>query len=144
MLLWCVLRQKALLPRNSKLLPIFPGVEVTSPLISGPAWILRLKFTKYQQRLCPNEIFFFFFVIPLTVYIRSTELYRSQFICCIITCHGRIMPCLAELLFSIWVPVVKSSFISCYKTSVKIFWICIVHFQKFLTWLHPLLTILHD
>ena len=56
--------------------------EVTSSLIPGPAWLLRLQFTKYQQRHAPMIFFFFFFfffffVIPLTVYIRSTELYRS-------------------------------------------------------------------
>ena len=61
--------------------------EVTSSLIPGPAWSLRLQFTKYQQRYAPMKFFkfffffFFFFVIPLTVYIRSTELYRSQFLC---------------------------------------------------------------
>ena len=71
--------------------------EVTSSLIPGPAWSLRLQFTKYQQRYTPMIfflyffdlfiffiylfIFFFFFVISLTVYIRSTELYRSQFLC---------------------------------------------------------------
>ena len=59
--------------------------EVTSSLISGPAWTLRLQFTKYQQRYAPmNFFFFFFFVIPLTLYIRSTELYRSQFMCYIL------------------------------------------------------------
>ena len=35
--------------------------EVTSPLKSGPAWILRLQFTKYQQRYAPIIIIFFFF-----------------------------------------------------------------------------------
>ena len=50
-------------------------------------------FAAYCLELCSNEffflffyyfylfIYFFFFVIPLTVYIRSTELYRSQFMC---------------------------------------------------------------
>ena len=76
MLLSCVLRPKALLPRRSKLLPIFQEGEVTSPLISGPAWTLKLQFTKYYQSYAPM---IFFFVIPLTDYIRSTELYRSQF-----------------------------------------------------------------
>ena len=60
MLLWCVLHQKALLPRSIKLLPIFTGGRSTSPLISGPTWTHRLQFTKYQQRLCPNEIFLIF------------------------------------------------------------------------------------
>ena len=59
--------------------------EITSPLISGPVWTLRLQFTKYQQSYAPMKIFlFFFFVIPHTVYIRSTELYRSQFMCYIL------------------------------------------------------------
>ena len=53
--------------------------EVTSPLISTPAWTLRLKFSKYQQSYAPMKIFNFLGVIPLTVYIWSTELYRSQF-----------------------------------------------------------------
>ena len=61
----------------------FQEGHVTSPLISGPAWTLKLQFSKYQQRYVPMIFFFFFFffVIPLTVYIRSTELYKSKFMC---------------------------------------------------------------
>ena len=33
--------------------------EVTSPLIPGPAWSLRLQFTKYQQRYAPMIFFYF-------------------------------------------------------------------------------------
>ena len=58
--------------------------EVTCLLISGPAWTLRLQFTKYQQSYAPMKILNFFFVIPFTVYIWSTELYRSHFMCCIL------------------------------------------------------------
>ena len=102
--------------------------EVTSPLISGPACTLRLQFTKYQQSYAPMKFliffFFFFFVIPLTIYIQSTELYRSQFMCYIfITCHGLIMPHLAELLFSfkkcfgfllpVFLNILRSLFIFC-------------------------------
>ena len=74
--------------------------EVTSPLISGPAWTLRLQFNKYQQSYAPMKFFKKFFVIPLTVYIRSTELYRSQFMCYILLLAMGVMPRLAELLFS--------------------------------------------
>ena len=35
--------------------------EVTSSLIPGPAWSLRLQFTKYQQRYAPMIFFDFFF-----------------------------------------------------------------------------------
>ena len=84
MLLLCVLRQKALLPRSSKLLPISQEGEVTSPLISGPAWTCRLQFTKYNRDRPQCNFLYFFFVIPLTVYIRSTELCRSQFMCYIL------------------------------------------------------------
>ena len=62
MLLWCVLDQKALLPRSSKLLPIFPGGR-SHFLIPGPAWSLRLQFTKYQQRYVPMKFFQFFFFL---------------------------------------------------------------------------------
>ena len=56
-----------------------------APLISGPAWTLRLQFTKYQQSYAPVKFKKkFFFVISLTVYIQSTKLYRSQFMCCIL------------------------------------------------------------
>ena len=39
------------------ILPISQEGEVTSPLISGPAWTLRLQFTKYQQSYAPVKIF---------------------------------------------------------------------------------------
>ena len=73
--------------------------EVTSPLISRAAWTLRLQFTKYQQRYAPMKffyffIFFFFFVIP-EHWIMQEPVYVLH----LITCHGRIMPRLAELLF---------------------------------------------
>ena len=47
--------------------------EVTSSLIPGPAWSLRLQFTKYQQRYAPMNffylfIFFFFFCSCLNLY----------------------------------------------------------------------------
>ena len=57
MLLSRVLRLKALLPRSSKLLPIYQEGEVTSPLISGSTWTLRLQFTKYQQSNTPMKFF---------------------------------------------------------------------------------------
>ena len=91
MLLWCVLRQKALLPRSSK----------TSPLISWPAWTLSLQFTKYQQRLCPNEFFLIFFFFCNSTYSLYSEHWIIQEpvnVLHLITCHGHIMPRLAELL----------------------------------------------
>ena len=39
--------------------------------------------------------------------------------------------CIAYTRISIWVLVVKSSFISCDKTSVNVLWIGIVHFHNF-------------
>ena len=38
-----------------------------------------------------------------------------------------------DYFLNIWVLGVKPGFIFCYMTSVKVFWIDIVHFQKFLT-----------
>ena len=142
MLLSCVLCLKALLPRCSKLLPIFLGWrslfvcaevlyeliwcfcgvsslrkhfsleaanfslfsqegEVTSSLIPGPAWSLRLQFTKYQQRYAPLKFFFFFFFFCNSTYSLYPEHWIIQepvFVLHLFTCHGRIMPRLAELL----------------------------------------------
>ena len=86
--------------------------EVTSPLISGPAWTLRLQFTRYQQRYAPMIfiylfIFIYVFIYLLLFFFNSTySLYPEPwiiqepvYVLHLITCHGRIMPRLAELLF---------------------------------------------
>ena len=79
--------------------------EVTSPLISGPTWTLRLQFSKYQQRLCPNEIFLFFFFCNSTysLYPEHWIIQEPIYVLHHITCHGRIMPRLAELLFYLFI-----------------------------------------
>ena len=113
MVLSCVLCPKALLPRCSKLLSIFLGGRSHFSLnFIGQLGPLGYS-TKYQQSYASMiffflfiylfyfiffiylfiylfyyfilfYLFFFFFVIPLTVYIRSTELYRGQFTCYIL------------------------------------------------------------
>ena len=63
MLLWCVLCQKALPPRSSKLLPICLGGRNHFLLNSWASLVLRLQFTKYQQRYAPTKYFLFLFFI---------------------------------------------------------------------------------
>ena len=59
-----------------------PAWFVTSPLISGPAWTLRLQFTKYQQSYAPMKIFKKnFFVILLTLYIWGALNYIGAILC---------------------------------------------------------------
>ena len=96
----CILCPEALLPRCSKLLPISPGEEVTSPLISGPAWTLRLQFTKYQQSYAPMKVFlnFFFCNSTYSLYPEHWIIQEPVYVLHLITCHGRIMPRLAELI----------------------------------------------
>ena len=86
---WCVSIRKHFSLEAANFSLFSQEGEVTSPLIPGPAWTLRLQFTKYQQRYAPVNFFiflffYFFFVIPLTVYIQSIELCRSQFMCYIL------------------------------------------------------------
>ena len=112
MLLSCVLRPKVLLPRCSKP-PYFPRREKS--LL--PKFLGQLGPLGYVHQilaeLCPIEIFLnFFFVIPLTVYIQSTELYRSQFMWYLhlTTCHGRTMPCLRSSCYESNGPFFKLHF----------------------------------
>ena len=63
MLLWCVLCQKALPPRSSRLLPICLGGRNHFLLNSWASLVLRLQFTKYQQRYAPTKYFLFLFFI---------------------------------------------------------------------------------
>ena len=79
MLLLCVLRPKALLPRHSKLLPIFPGGRSHFSLISGPAWTLWLQFTKYQQSYAQMKIFKKIFVIPLALNCTGASLCATSY-----------------------------------------------------------------
>ena len=94
MLLSCVLHLKALLPR-CKLLPVFPGGRS----YSLPKFLGQLETLGYSSpninRVMPHWIFFYFILfffffffcfqlIPLTVYVWSTELYRSRFMCYIL------------------------------------------------------------
>ena len=46
--------------------------EVTSPLISGPAWTLRLQFTEYQQRCAPVNFFLLFIFLFFYFFCNST------------------------------------------------------------------------
>ena len=75
-----------LLPRRSKLLPIFPGGRSHFSLNFWASLDPEVTVHQISAELCPFEFFlifiFFFFcfqLTPLTVYIWSTELYRSQF-----------------------------------------------------------------
>ena len=81
-----------------------PWKQQTSPLISWPAWTLSLQFTKYQQRLCPNEfflfLFFFFCNSTYSLYPEHWIIQEPVNVLHLFTCHGRIMPRLAELLFT--------------------------------------------
>ena len=61
MLLSCVLRPKHFSLDTANFSLFSQEGEVTSPLIPGPAWTLRLQFTKYQQSCAPMKIFYFFF-----------------------------------------------------------------------------------
>ena len=45
-------------------------VLIVAPVTFAPAGVMT-----------PSAEFLFFYIIPLTVYIQSTELYRSQFLC---------------------------------------------------------------
>ena len=108
MLLWCVLHQKALLPRSSKLLPIFPGGR--SPfflnfLVLGPLGYSSPNISRDMPQWIFFFFFFFFFCCYSTCY-STYSLYQEDWIIqepvCVlhlITCHRHIMPCLAELLF---------------------------------------------
>ena len=77
--------------------------EVTSSLIPGPAWSLRLQFTKYQQRYAPMKMFYFYFIFfcnsTYSLYPENWIIQEPVFVLHLFTCHGHIMPCLAELLF---------------------------------------------
>ena len=73
--------------------------EVTSSLIPGPAWSLRLQFTKYQQRYAPMK-FFFFCNFTYSLYPEHWIIQEPVFVLHLFTCHGRIMPRLAELLLA--------------------------------------------
>ena len=99
---------KPLLPRCSKLLAIFPGRRSHFSLKSAPAGTLRLQFTNYQQSYVPWKKFlnsFCFQLTPLTVYIRSTELYRSQFMCYILLlAKGIECPTCGALIYRIISP----------------------------------------
>ena len=101
MLLSCVLRPKHFSLDTANFSLFSQEGEVTSPIIPGPAWTLRLQFTKYQQSCAPMKNFYLFFFIPLTVYIRSTAVQEPVYVLHLITCHGCIMPNLAELLLTL-------------------------------------------
>ena len=60
-LIWCVLLRKHFSLEAANFSLFSQEEEVTSPLISGPAWTLRLQFTKYQQRYATMNFFNFFF-----------------------------------------------------------------------------------
>ena len=47
--------------------------EVTFPLISGPAWTLRLQFTKYQQSYAPMKFYLLIFF-----FIRSASVFTTK------------------------------------------------------------------
>ena len=84
--------------------------EVTSPLISGPAWTLRLQFTKYQQSYAPMNFFFYFFFCNSShnLYPEHRIIQEPVYVLHLITCHGRIKPHLAELLFVTFIPFSRS------------------------------------
>ena len=84
MLLSYVLRPKALLARCIKLLPIFPGGRSLLPKFLGQLGPLGYSSPNISRAMPHRKFKKNFFVIPLTVYIQSTELYRSQFMCYIL------------------------------------------------------------
>ena len=96
--------------------------EVTSPLTSGPAWTLRLQFTKYQQRYAPMKFkkFFFFCNSTYSLYPELWILQEPVYVLHLITCHGRIMPCLAALLFRITGKLVVKYLSTCTKGTLNI------------------------
>ena len=63
-------------------LPIFQGEEVTSPLISGPAWTLRLQFTKYQKSYAPMNFFLILFIFFLFIFLFIYLFYFIFFFFC--------------------------------------------------------------
>ena len=71
---------------------------VISHLISGPAWTFRLQFTKYQQSYAPM---IFFCNSTYSLYPAHWIIHKPVYVLHLITCHGRIMPRLAKLLFII-------------------------------------------
>ena len=72
--------------------------EVTSSLIPWPAWSLRLQFTKYQQRYATMIFLYFFCNSTYSLYPEHRIIQEPVFVLHLFTCHGRIMPRLAELL----------------------------------------------
>ena len=93
--------QKALLPRSSKLLPIFPGGRSHFFLNS---WASLVTVHQISAEICPNEIFYFFFFFffcnsTYSLYSEHWIIQEPVFVLHLFTCQGRIMPCLAELLF---------------------------------------------
>ena len=81
MLLWCVLRQKALLPRSSKLLPIFPGER--SHFFLGQ--LCRLGYSSPNiSRYAPMKFlnfFFFFFLLFHLQFISGALNYTGASFC---------------------------------------------------------------
>ena len=68
---------------------------------TNKAWSLRLQFTKYQQRYAPMKFFNFIFFCNSTysLYPEHWIIQEPVFVLHLFTCHGRIMPRLAELLY---------------------------------------------
>ena len=61
--------------------------EVTSPLISGPAWTLRLQFTKYQQSYDSMKIFKKIFYIKFHLQFISGALNYTGATLCATSCY---------------------------------------------------------
>ena len=103
MLLWCVLHQKALLPRSSKLLPVFPGGRSHLPWFLGQLWPIGYSISRDYAPMKFFIYFFFFFFFffcnsTYSLYPEHWIIQESVYVLHLITCHGCIMPHLAELL----------------------------------------------
>ena len=90
------------------------------------------------EYMCPTRHFVYIFFNPVfqvSTAKNEINLFNNHILIVapVTFAPAGVMTPSAEFLFSIWVPVVKPNFISFYKTSVKVFWIGIVHFQMFLT-----------